>query len=225
MTIITTAYGDARLTREFWAKTRLDPKTLCWIWTSRHSQTGTPMHGAKVAWRFAHERLIGPLVRGSVGRRACENPSCVNPAHRVTEKPRNCPTCGHVLEQNTRSEIYQMADGKVAVSVKDVSEETEPVVHQDLAPTRLSMSEVLNADVSNDNEPDPSDDPNNVEYGPDDAKLTMKYKDRGRYLTYGVEGGRYVREDRLTEAQASHLYRELDGDGYFRNPKKWTLVE
>lgn len=119
-----------------------------------------------------------------------------------------------------------MADGKVAVNVIATDAETEPLVHRDLGPKRVSVAELMQTPPQDDedDDPDPADDPNNVEYGPDDPKLTMRYKDRGRYLTYEVEGGRFVRESRLTEAQASHLYRELDGDGYFRHPKKWTLV-
>lgn len=132
MTIAYAVFRDSRLSREFWAKTYLNPDTHCWVWVSRTSRTGTPMHGAKVAWRFAHERLLGPLIRGSQGKRACEEPLCVNPAHRIVERPKTCASCGQALPDDGKtSEVLALADGKVAVQVVDRND--EPQVHEDLS--------------------------------------------------------------------------------------------
>lgn len=134
MTFITALYGDRRMSREFWAKVRHEVDTGCWVWVNRTSRTGTPMHGAKVAWRFAHERLIGPLIKGSQGKRVCEEPLCVNPAHRMVERPRTCASCGQALpEDRTQPVLYGLADGKVAVGIKEKSE--GPEAYSDLTPT------------------------------------------------------------------------------------------
>lgn len=124
-------YGDPTLTDEFWSKARSLDESGCWTWRDRFSKTGTPMHGAKVAWRFAYERLIEPLPKGSTGRRVCNRTDCVNPTHRVVTPPAECPTCHRAMPASrTRIEASKLADGaiqllRVAVDA-DGEEEATP---------------------------------------------------------------------------------------------------
>jgi hypothetical protein len=135
---IVTHYGDPRLTREFWAKVTEDVNTGCWVWDrDKTSKTGTPMHGAKVAWRFAHDRLIVPLVKGATGKRACGEVLCVNPAHRIVTQPTDCPTCHQKMPAPTdRIESMTMTDGRVYVGrvVVDEDGEAQPPPPPDLIP-------------------------------------------------------------------------------------------
>lgn len=126
METVTTRFRDPRLTDAFWMKATEGPHTGCWVWDKdqrRLSRTGTPMHGAKVAWRFAYERLIEPLLKGATGKRVCDEVLCVNPAHRVVKQPAECPTCHQTMPApTTRTESMKFADGRVAVGRKSIDE-------------------------------------------------------------------------------------------------------
>lgn len=133
-------YGDPRLTDEFWSKARflMEDRSGCWIWRDRFSKTGTPMHGAKVAWRFAYERLIEPLPKGSTGKRVCDLTECVNPAHRLVTPPADCPTCHRPMpEPKTRIEASKLADGAIQLLRVTVDEAGDEVAAPDPDHTRL----------------------------------------------------------------------------------------
>lgn len=112
----TARYGDTRLRQEYWDKITEDDTTGCWVWTGKVSFTQTPMHGAKVAWRWAYDHLIAPAPKGSRGERVCQTALCVHPDHRALYLPAHCPTCKQSLAQlQGRPKVFWDGKGRPTV--------------------------------------------------------------------------------------------------------------
>lgn len=71
--------------KRFWTKVEIGSANACWLWTA-----GKNAHGygrisvgrkAVLAHRFAYELTYGKVPADMHVRHACDNPSCVNPAH------------------------------------------------------------------------------------------------------------------------------------------------
>lgn len=79
-------FGDERLPARFWSKVQVDTVTGCWIWTAGCNRQGSGMFwdGEESVYvhRFAYEALVGPIPVGRHLRRRCDDPDCMNPAHR-----------------------------------------------------------------------------------------------------------------------------------------------
>jgi hypothetical protein len=77
--------GPRTLMGRFWAKVRANDATGCWEWTGAASKTGYGTFNVggryQPVYRFAYERLVGPIPEGLTLDHLCRNPRCVNPAH------------------------------------------------------------------------------------------------------------------------------------------------
>lgn len=221
MSIISATHGDTRLSREFWQKTEL-LNNGCWEWTGRTSTMRTAMHGAKVAWKFAYERLVGAVIAGSKTKRLCETPLCVNPAHRLVTPPLACPTCGHTLPRSEgEAKVFATSDGGVAIDPDD-REEPEP--------TRYSMEELVRVPSAKGSAPEPEDDPKHVPYKKGEAKLTGRFKRTSEHSDgdrFELTHGRWRSASGLTPAQNSDMLvrdgNTWEDDGDPGGPR-WTEV-
>lgn len=87
-------YGDMRIKgrggnrwadvdKRFWSKVKMTD--TCWIWLAADNGLGYGMfrHEGRyhLAYRFAYERLVGPIPKGLVIDHLCRNPACVRPEH------------------------------------------------------------------------------------------------------------------------------------------------
>lgn len=72
---------------EFWQHVQFHPPTGCWIWSGpTGGQSGYPVYSRRAAWKYAYEKLYGPI--GNYGTYPtldeCEGPMfCVWPDHRM----------------------------------------------------------------------------------------------------------------------------------------------
>lgn len=215
MTIISTTYGDPRLREEFWVKVREDPGTKCWVWVGKISRGGSAMHGAKIAWKWAYEQLVGMCPQGATGRRMCNTKACVNPEHRIVTLPRSCPTCGHDFERPEGTpKVFRMENGRVQI---DPDDRVDGVVWDS---PRMSVGELMNLKPPK-NDVDPTPDPNMVDYRSGELRLTMRVYESST-PQYELSDGTWTTENEMTEAQRSHLIGEIDDTGFFTDA--WTKV-
>lgn len=77
------------LDERFWSKVNKDAPGGCWEWTASRNNNGYGMFSCrglgyehkKLAHRLSYESANGPIEFGKHVLHACDNPSCVNPAH------------------------------------------------------------------------------------------------------------------------------------------------
>lgn len=73
--------------QRFLSKIKRDEATGCWNWTARRDPKGYgeigggPGRNKLRAYRVAYELYVGTIPPGLFVCHACDNPSCVNPAH------------------------------------------------------------------------------------------------------------------------------------------------
>lgn len=69
----------------FMEKVSVGEPDACWMWIGRKDSKGYGIHYANSesyrAHRFSWSLVNGPIPFGMVVMHACDNPSCVNPAH------------------------------------------------------------------------------------------------------------------------------------------------
>ena len=70
------------VSRRFWLKASLDPKTGCWNFGTKGKYGSFSHKGSRwQAHRFAYAYIHGGVPRTKLVRHKCDNKSCVNPAH------------------------------------------------------------------------------------------------------------------------------------------------
>lgn len=222
MAIIGTEYEDSRIRDEFWNKTELDSETGCWVWSGKVSMGGACMHGAKVAWRWAYEKLVGPAPAGTSGRRVCSNRRCVNPAHRVVTLPECCPTCGGPMQRPEGTpKVFVSREGRAYVDPDD--RETDP---QLALPPAWSPDATLRASDLDETSREARGYRDESEVRPyieGEPQLTWRICTEGNNPElFELTNGRWLEERDLSGAQEDHALAEFSSDEGWSD--RWTRV-